>query len=487
MSRYLCVTVRFLDGRYHGRGPRERVQWPPSPLRLFQAVVAGAALRWGEHRELETAVPALRWLERLPPPAIVAPAAKSGSLRCIYVPNNSADVELDRECYGTRTAKFVQPILVGDAPVHYLYPLPEEGCPHWDVLAASIEAMTHLGWGIDMVISQAAILSQEEADQLVGERWIPSLRGSVELTLPMEGTLSDVQRRYRQCLSRIDGKALQTPAAVRVKRQQAYRRSDEVVGRPYRVFELRQASGAFAVYPVHRVIGVAAMTRHAAIDCVSRHVVDEPYRTRLLEFASGHVQPDERQRQHRISYLPLPSIRGGGVVMGVRRVLLTCWDEDADDLMHVANLLSHVQLSSKPDTPEAEIGTPGLSPIQWDGVVDRYVRSSRVWTSVTPVILPGHAGYRSWRIEALIRMTLQHAGVEQPCQIEWDVVPWLSGAADACGAQRAARPKHLQSQTAVHVRLVFEDGVTYPGPLAIGLGRHGGLGIMAAVERLRDH
>ena len=43
---HLLLTVRFLDDRYHGLldrgGP---VEWPPSPFRLFQALVAGVARR----------------------------------------------------------------------------------------------------------------------------------------------------------------------------------------------------------------------------------------------------------------------------------------------------------------------------------------------------------------------------------------------------------------------------------------------------------
>ncbi|WP_409194161.1 type I-U CRISPR-associated protein Csb2, partial [Accumulibacter sp.] len=38
MPRALLIAVRFHDGRFHGRP-----EWPPSPARLFQALVAAAA------------------------------------------------------------------------------------------------------------------------------------------------------------------------------------------------------------------------------------------------------------------------------------------------------------------------------------------------------------------------------------------------------------------------------------------------------------
>ena len=45
MSRALLLAVRFYEGRYHGHADRFRGAegWPPSPDRLFQALVAAAA------------------------------------------------------------------------------------------------------------------------------------------------------------------------------------------------------------------------------------------------------------------------------------------------------------------------------------------------------------------------------------------------------------------------------------------------------------
>ena len=45
MPRSLLITIRFHEGRYHGQEDRFNGSdgWPPSPGRLFQALVAGAA------------------------------------------------------------------------------------------------------------------------------------------------------------------------------------------------------------------------------------------------------------------------------------------------------------------------------------------------------------------------------------------------------------------------------------------------------------
>ena len=59
----VCISVTFLTGRYHGE------EWPPSPARLFQALVA-AVMTCG-YQEFEPSIdPALRWLEEQPAPRI---------------------------------------------------------------------------------------------------------------------------------------------------------------------------------------------------------------------------------------------------------------------------------------------------------------------------------------------------------------------------------------------------------------------------------
>ncbi len=44
MIRYLCISATFLDGRFHGRRDGGESEWPPSPLRLFQALVAAKTM-----------------------------------------------------------------------------------------------------------------------------------------------------------------------------------------------------------------------------------------------------------------------------------------------------------------------------------------------------------------------------------------------------------------------------------------------------------
>ncbi len=91
---YFCVSVTFLDPQpsFHGRGDAGKPEWPPSPLRVFQALVAAAAAHWRESQFWEYAKPALGWLEQQPAPTILAPSGHVGIPVRLAVPNNDLDV-----------------------------------------------------------------------------------------------------------------------------------------------------------------------------------------------------------------------------------------------------------------------------------------------------------------------------------------------------------------------------------------------------------
>ena len=86
----LCISVTYLDDRYNGqteRGP----EWPPSPWRLYQALLAASAHNGDEDQD------AFRAMEQLPPPHMLAPEVTRGQSRKTYVPNNASDIKLDRQ------------------------------------------------------------------------------------------------------------------------------------------------------------------------------------------------------------------------------------------------------------------------------------------------------------------------------------------------------------------------------------------------------
>jgi CRISPR-associated protein Csb2 len=104
------------------------------------------------------------------------------------------------------------------------------------------------------------------------------------------------------------------------------------------------------------------------------------------------------------------------------------------------------------------------------------------------VILPGHDDHKPAKTRKLIEKALAQSGIEQPCDFEWSAFSrfpksYSAHKYDTSGKPAGyIRPNHLLSQTAVHLTLRFKNGIKVPGPLAIGAGRHCGLGIFAGYD-----
>src|ERR1700752_1432178 len=93
MPTHFCLTVRFLQPYSHGRGDGGEPEWPPSPLRVYQALVAAAAARWNQRTKLEYAVPALEWLLHQPAPDVVAAVGIPSDVKYrTFVPDNTGDL-----------------------------------------------------------------------------------------------------------------------------------------------------------------------------------------------------------------------------------------------------------------------------------------------------------------------------------------------------------------------------------------------------------
>jgi CRISPR-associated protein Csb2 len=123
-----------------------------------------------------------------------------------------------------------------------------------------------------------------------------------------------------------------------------------------------------------------------------------------------------------------------------------------------------------------------------DKVLPYYTGVARIWASVTPVLLPGYDNRKDHRgnhqkllvrAEQLVRKALGQAGIDTSVCIELSRVPYWTGSLHS----RDYQPRQkLSNYPRWHVRLTFDRPWT--GPLAIGAGRHCGLGLFAACDNL---
>ncbi|MGP8234164.1 MAG: type I-U CRISPR-associated protein Csb2 [Limisphaerales bacterium] len=533
MPDYLCISIRFLDGAFHGRADQGEPEWPPSPLRLYQAIVAASAARWNERRGLRHAEPALRWFEQLAPPVIAAPPARGTQGYRLYVPDNVGDLvgkSLSRGGQGSiadyRTEKAVRPLAVPDeTAVHYLWNLADapagfgENC---EVLFAAVRSITHVGWGVDLVVADAAVLDETDAAKLPGARWQPAIDGTgTSLRTPRAGTLEDLNRRHHAFLNRVTSNGGFAPVPpLTVFSITDYRSGSEAPRFPCAVFVLRKPddSGFRAFDAARRGLHVAGMFRHAASRPeIARSIgwSDEAARRIIL----GHAETPGAQHQPvegtRIAFLPLPSIemREGRqrVVGNIRRVLVTTRGNlGAQEFRRFSQRLDGQELIDEKTSQTAALI---FRHNENDGAIHPYFEESAIWSTVTPVILPGYDDPRKLRqrlnangapplsveekaeilrklderIEHLLRKAIRQSGFSEAMARDAEL-DWLNSGfwPGVPLASQYAVPEQHRRYRRLHVRITWRssDGqmVKVRGPICIGGGKHSGLGLFAALD-----
>jgi len=547
MSEYLRISVRFLDGEFHGRGDNGQSEWPPSPLRLFQALtnvaarVDGGGIGSGN-------VDALQWLEAVKqPPQIIADRANTTEGYQLYVPDNVGDLVAKQWSAGNyfdkdnhlidiseyRTEKRVRPLrLAGDAAVHYLWKIDGAKFPqHRERLIALARAITRVGWGVDLVVADAAVEKRDDSIASVsGEHWLPvETPGGTSLRVPTEGTLTALDERHAAFLGRIkhleDGTKVFAPVPpLSTFRVVTYRRSTELTQPPYAVFALRRPddSGFAAFDPQWRRLHLTGMLRHAASQPAFASTVGWD-KSEIDAFVLGHDKSDPTNTKPtasaaRLIFIPLPSVewRGehrGSTVGAIRRVLVTVSGNcDTSEFQRICRALEGQELiDEKSKHAVAFLRRQSHN----DNAIAGYFDESAAWTTVSPVVLPGHDDPRKLRrrlrdtakplsvaekeqvvrrldtrIERLLRKAFVDSGfpatLAADADLQWSGTGFLPGV-DL--ASRYSAPDQCRRFRRLHVRVVWRerspDGMLRQkkvrGPFCIGSGRFSGLGLFVPV------
>ncbi len=489
MSQHLCIAATFLAGRYHGK------EWPPSPARLFQALLAGA--KTGAYRQQWSMVePVLRSLEQLSPPEIVARDADVRSGYRISVPNNDADRAAKEWADGKeydaarlRTLKEVRPREIaapeGKPHLYYFWKLPNG--------AADIEAgrrlasfLHTLGWGVDMAYADAFLADDQYLQDVTAQegysKYVPSPEGVLH-PIPVPGYLDDLSATYQRYCKRHSGRGVDAFTRAMNYGEQRYRR---VLGGtpPVAIFLLRRLDNEADWFSVPWAFSmrVAAWMRHA----VAEALLEEGYsESQVNEYVLGHG--DDGHRRH-MSFVPVPSIGGPHADGAVRRVMVV---EPADADGSIRDLLQwKLAPSILQRLLESNGGPRRTAPVcslaegsRNDPVFLRYLpkHPQCVWHSVTPVVLHGHNSLRRKfslrKTEELLYQALDNSGYGRHLIEEMQFQPaplWPRTE----GALAMRVPEHLRKWPRYHVAVTFRESV--PGPVLVGIGRHYGIGLFAA-------
>lgn len=536
MPSTLCLSISFLDAAFHGRGDGGAPEWPPSPLRLFQALVATAAARSPQALAESSEFAALRWLESLPPPVICAPRARTAQAYRLSVPNNAMDIvgrawsrgnlegKGDADPRTHRTMKSVQPSRIPEGTaVRYLWQLPSdppnEVLAHLERLPSLVRSLVAVGWGCDFVAADAVVRSHDIAESFDGDQecWSPVHSAGTSFRVPKQGTLDALATRHAAFLKRCAGEGLTPvpPLPPTAYSLASYGKDGDARARPFAAFQLLQldATGMRPFDP-RRGRVVAGMLRHAASTAARDSRRHEDFISRFIlghgEAAGSDPVPVGPQR---FAFVPVPSIEGRGgwnsrVVGSIRRVLLTTFAEECDaEIAWARRMLNGRDLVDERSGESKAILS--LLPAN-DRMIQNYVRAASVWMTVSPVVLPGYddpGHYRrrlrkgaddgieqgrwlkrlSDRIDSLLRKAIRQAGfsasLAEHAEIEWRATGFLAGVNHA---DRYFTPDHLRRFSRYHVRIAWKDAAGHPvrvrGPICLGGGRYQGLGLFAAAD-----
>ncbi|HXF52811.1 MAG TPA: type I-U CRISPR-associated protein Csb2 [Hyphomicrobiaceae bacterium] len=247
--------------------------------------------------------------------------------------------------------------------------------------------------------------------------------------------------------------------------------------RPVHAFSLVDNDGAYRSFDPREAIKVAAWLRHAAHERAKAMKLDADF---IERFVCGHGENAEAKND-RFSYLPLPTIAPKGRDGRIRRVLLAePLGGGGGKAQGIARRLAGASLYAEGQDENGErkwrADLRAIDP-SGDGVTLRYLRKAHTFGSVTPLVLPGRDDFRMRKAHALVLKGLAQAGYTTPvAEISLQREPVFPGAEMA----RAYRvPAYLKEFPRTHAIITFSEEV--PGPVAIGAGRHIGLGLFAAL------
>jgi CRISPR-associated protein Csb2 len=506
VPRGLLLSVRFHDGRYHGVG-----DWPPSPARLFQALVAGAACG---HDLADHDKAALAWLESLPAPIIAAPIVRLARGFTNFVPNNDLDaVGGDPLRVGKiRAGKTIRPALFDSvAPLLYAWTFRDDDADAAlaTAVCAIAERLYQLGRGVDMAWACGEILDAGEVEARLAayEGAIHRPGGTVgrSLPCPMHGSLDSLAARFHDARNRFSRGAGKQQLFTQPRKARFAMVSYDSPPRR-ELFDLREpgADASFAPWAVTRAVALVEKVRDDAAARLQMALPDKAATIDRVFVGRGATEADKATR---IRIMPLPSIGHTYADHAIRRVLVELPPNCPLPAADIAWAFSGLDLGVDYHTGEVLVpDAPILTPAADDTMLTHfgYGEGYRLWRTVTSAALPEAAKRR--RIEpsrirdraeqkgaeerikeetqaaSAVRAGLRHAGIDAP--VESIRVQREPFEAKGARAEAFAEGTRFVKERLWHVEIAFTEPVR--GPLVLGDGRYLGLGLLAPVRQPRS-
>ena len=208
------------------------------------------------------------------------------------------------------------------------------------------------------------------------------------------------------------------------------------------------------------------------------------------EWFSGHKPGGGPTAEQHLALFPLPFVgdrHADGRIMGLALALPRALDPqeidrcleaflyDADGLPRRRRLFDGRWFECEAALETGERSLKNLDPDTW-------ARASRVWASVTPVVLNRHfGGGNKWRQAAeSLKEACGHSGLPRPCEALLHAVSMVEGAPHAREYPQLLRKSDGGRQSHGHAVVVFDEPVR--GPVLLGAGRFRGYGLFRPMD-----
>lgn len=472
----LIINLNFPFGRYHGR------EFPPSPARLFQALIAGSHRGIYELQNAEVRDAALTWLETLAPPVIETSFyTPSGTGSTNYVPNN------DNSFSHNRTAKSLRAFVLNDENnLRFVWDFPNdaENKRNAETICKMARLITSLGHGQDTVFVRGEIVENFEFSDENTIIYHPKEIGNGSYKVPVRGALASYKRRYANFLQ--TGNSHTINAAV----QQVEYVSDDTIDLtcPYALFELYEPENdeKYKAFDGRDLRQPAAMVRHAVTE-----IFKGPKGDRFKKFYGedvilrkvfGHQTNSSNTGKKcvdeaHLAFIPIPNLYPDGKI---RRVLLAGFNfQSQTEIELFEDIAGNLNGSEIKDNGKAKAKLIRVENKLKDSIFS-LEKTARTWRSVTPIILSGfirrgrmaeHLIYR-----ALNQMGIGNESIESVAAFRSPIVPKTFRAMQ----YNIAEHDYLNETPRYHAEIIFKRPVR--GVLVIGRGRHSGFGLMMPVK-----
>lgn len=520
----LVLEVEYLSGvSFAAIGPDSPIpDWPPQPDRVFSALVA----TWAAHGESKEETEALEWLERLPPPRLLAPGAEPRTAHTVYVPPNDYETpnsELRKlKWYRDFLSKGTIPPEKGGHKKLWLQAcnvMPDQrkrsglkernfpaARPHdkvvrlfWsdasprEEIIAALKRLAHdtAYVGHSASLTRCRFLSIDDPSD-------PSGAKSPERRI-YAGRLAELRNAYT-VFQQSGGKRGRPRPGARVAQPPEQKRvRTNLFGERWLLLE--HVSGDM---PDLRACALVAKTLRDALLCGYRRI---GLQDRIPEAVSGHAPDGSATRAPHVAIIPLPFAgfpHADGHVMGF--ALVPPHDStvlDDEDFRRILGTLAPIDeererrvltLKTKGGTPSDRAFSIDLSPTFEAGrrSLDPalYLGSARTFATVTPVALDRHlkekGEARQHEIKVQIAAACRNIGLPEPEEIVADKHAACEGAPSAYPSgnspawMRWRLPQSLASRQLTHA--VFRFAAPVAGPVILGAGRFMGLGLCRPLD-----